>query len=399
MAELEVKNLYKIFGPSPKNAYKLSKEGVGKDEILKKTGNTIGVNNVSFTVNEGETFVVMGLSGSGKSTLIRCLNRLQDPTYGEVHVNGKNIVSLNKEELRDLRRNKMSMVFQNFGLFPHRTVRQNVDYGLEIQGIALEERKKRAYEALELVGLKGYEEMKPNELSGGMQQRVGLARALVLDPDILLMDEAFSALDPLIKRNMQDELIELQEKVRKTIVFITHDLDEALKLGDRIAVMYEGTIVQIGTPEEILTEPANDYVRDFVENVDRTKVLTAETIMKKPIAVVDSKEGPSAALRRMKKEEISSIFVLDKDRKIKGIIDIEDAKRLSDKKEKSFEKILKQDFDTAKLTTKIIDLLPIASQTHYPIAVLDEKNRLSGVIVRVSLISGISRNGGEQHVE
>ncbi len=393
MTELEVKNLYKIFGSNPNEARKLAEEGVPKDKILKETGNTIGVNNVSFKVEKGETFVVMGLSGSRKSTLIRCLNCLQDPTFGEVHVNGRNIVTLNKQELRDLRRTKMSMVFQNFGLFPHRSVRRNVDYGLEIQGIGMEERKNRAYEALKLVGLEGYEEMKTTELSGGMQQRVGLARALVLDPDILLMDEAFSALDPLIKRNMQDELLELQEKVKKTIVFITHDLDEALKLGDRIAVMYEGSVVQIGTPEEILTEPANDYVRDFVENVDRTKVLTAESIMKKPLAVVDSREGPKAAIRRMEKEEISSIYVVDKSRILQGVVDIEDAKRLADKGVKSLKSILKSDYDTTALDTRIIDLLPLASRTNYPIAVIDDKQRLMGVIVRVSVISGISREG------
>jgi len=393
MSTLEVRNLYKIFGSSPKTALEMSQAGKAKDEILKETGNTIGVNDASFEVQEGETFVVMGLSGSGKSTLIRCLNRLQDPTYGEVLLDGKNIVELSEEELRHVRRKKMSMVFQNFGLFPHRTVRKNVDYGLEIQGVPEEERKEKAYEALELVGLKGYEEMTPAELSGGMQQRVGLARALVLDPDILLMDEAFSALDPLIKKNMQDELLALQEKVQKTIVFITHDLDEALKLGDRIAVMYEGRIVQIGTPEEILTHPANDYVRNFVENVDRSKVLTAESIMKKPLAVVDPKEGPSAALRKMKNEEISSIYVVDHKRRVQGVVDIADVKKLADKGEKSLKSILRKDFDTTSPDTTIVDLLPTAGTTNYPIAVVDESNKLLGLIVRVSVISGISRDG------
>lgn len=393
MYELEIKNLYKIFGPTPEKAYTMSQDGITKEEILKKTGNTIGVNNASFQVKKGETFVVMGLSGSGKSTLIRCLNRLQDPTYGEVHVHGKNIVELSADELRTLRRKSMGMVFQNFGLFPHRTVRKNVDYGLEIQGVPEEERKERAYNVLDMVGLKGYEEMKPAELSGGMQQRVGLARALVLDPDILLMDEAFSALDPLIKRNMQDELIALQEKMQKTIVFITHDLDEALKLGDRIAVMYEGEIVQIGTPEEILTEPATDYVRNFVENVDRSKVLTAETIMKKPLAVTDTKEGPKAAVRKMKQEEISSIFVVDSKRVLQGVVDIEDAMKLADKGEKSLKSIIKTDFDTTAPDTFIVDLLPMASAAKYPIAVIDDNRKLLGVIVRVSVISGISREG------
>ncbi len=393
MSTLEVRNLYKIFGPSPKTALEMSKEGKTKDDILKETGNTVGVDDASFKVKEGETFVVMGLSGSGKSTLIRCLNRLQDPTHGEVLLDDKNIVELSTEELRFVRRKKMGMVFQNFGLFPHRTVRKNVDYGLEIQGVPEQERKEKAYEALELVGLKGYEEMTPAELSGGMQQRVGLARALVLDPDILLMDEAFSALDPLIKKNMQDELLALQEKVQKTIVFITHDLDEALKLGDRIAVMYEGRIVQIGTPEEILTHPANEYVRNFVENVDRSKVLTADAIMKKPLAVVDPKEGPSAALRKMKNEEISSIYVVDGKRQVQGVVDIEDVKKLSDKGEKSLKSILRKDYDTTSPDTTIVDLLPTAGTTKYPIAVVDDNNKLLGLIVRVSVISGISREG------
>ncbi len=394
MSQLEVKNLYKIFGPSQKKALEMSQNGKTKDEILKETGNTVGVNNASFSVEEGETFVVMGLSGSGKSTLIRNLNRLQDPTSGEVHVDGKNIVDMNAEDLRELRRKRMGMVFQNFGLFPHRSIRRNVDYGLEIQGVPEQERIERAYETLKLVGLEGYEESKPSELSGGMQQRVGLARALVLDPDILLMDEAFSALDPLIKRDMQDELLALQEKVNKTIVFITHDLDEALKLGDRIAVMYEGEIVQIGTPEEILTTPANDYVRNFVENVDRSKVLKASNIMSKPLAVVESREGPKAAVRRMRNEEISSIFVVDKSRKLQGIVSADDALELAEKGEKSLKNAIKKDvYHTTSPDTLIVDLLPMASEAKYPIAVVDSDNKLLGVIVRVSVLSGISRKG------
>ncbi len=391
---LEVKNLYKIFGPSPLKALKMSQEGKTKEEILKETGNTVGVKDASFAVEKGETFVVMGLSGSGKSTLIRNLNRLQDPTSGTVEFDGKNIVEMSEEELRYVRRKHMSMVFQNFGLFPHRSVVDNVSYGLEIQGVPYQERRERAYESLKLVGLKGYEESKPSELSGGMQQRVGLARALVLDPDILLMDEAFSALDPLIKRQMQDELLDLQEKVQKTIVFITHDLDEALKLGDRIAVMYEGEIVQIGTPEQILTEPANDYVRNFVENVDRSKVLPAENIMTKPLAVVESKEGPKAAIRKMERERISSIFVVDNKRRLQGVVDIADVKKLADEGNKSVKSVMKTDFHTTSPDTLIVDLLPMASEAKYPIAVVNDDNKLLGVIVRVSVISGISRKGG-----
>ncbi|MFW6319298.1 MAG: quaternary amine ABC transporter ATP-binding protein [Bacillota bacterium] len=389
MNHIEVKNLYKIFGHHAPKALKLSRDGMTKEDILEKTGNTIGVNDASFEVKKGETFVVMGLSGSGKSTLIRMLNRLIEPTSGQIKVNGEDIVQMDKEQLRHLRRKQMGMVFQNFGLLPHRNVVRNVYYGLEIQGVDEETRRKKAYEALELVGLKGYEESRPDELSGGMKQRVGLARALVSDPDILLMDEAFSALDPLIKKNMQDELINLQMKMHKTIIFITHDLDEALKLGDRIAVMYNGKIVQIGTSEEILTSPANDYVRAFVENVDRSKVIKAESIMKKPRAVVESKDGPKSALRKMDQEEISSIFVTDSEGILKGIITADDAKELVDEGKRSIKPIIKDVKYKTGPDTTIADLLPMATKAQYPIAVVDNFDHLLGVVVRVSVIAGI----------
>jgi glycine betaine/proline transport system ATP-binding protein len=389
MNHIEVKNLYKIFGHHAKKALALSRDGMTKEDILEKTGNTIGVNDASFNVKKGETFVVMGLSGSGKSTLIRMLNRLIEPTFGQIKVNGEDIVQMDKETLRHLRRKQMGMVFQNFGLLPHRNVVRNVYYGLEIQGVDKETCQKKAYEALELVGLKGYEESRPDELSGGMKQRVGLARALVSNPDILLMDEAFSALDPLIKNNMQDELINLQMKMHKTIIFITHDLDEALKLGDRIAVMYNGKIIQIGTPEEILTNPENDYVRAFVENVDRSKVIKAESIMKNPRAVIESKAGPKAALRKMEQEEISSIFVTNSEGVLKGIITAIDAKELVDQGKKSIHSIIEEvEYATSPETT-IVDLLPMATKAKYPIAVVDHMNHLLGVVVRVSVIAGI----------
>ena len=268
MSKVRVKNLYKIYGQKPKKALELVRQGISKDELLKKTGNGIGINDASFDVEAGEIFVVMGLSGSGKSTLIRCLNRLIEPTDGEILIDGQNIVGCDESVLLEVRRKKVAMVFQHFALFPHRTVAENVAYGLEVQGESLETREPKAYEALEMVGLKGYETSMPDELSGGMQQRVGLARALATEADILLMDEAFSALDPLIRAEMQDELIALQERMKKTIIFITHDLDEALKIGDRIAIMKEGEIVQIGTPEEILDKPADDYVRAFIKDVE-----------------------------------------------------------------------------------------------------------------------------------
>ena len=280
MSKIEINNVYKIFGPKPNQVLEMVKGGSGKDEILEKTGHTVGLDNVSLKIEEGETFVCMGLSGSGKSTLIRHLNRLIDPTDGEILVEGTNVMSLNKEKLIEFRRHKMSMVFQRFGLFPHKTVLQNVGYGLEMQGIDAEKRNSVAMEKIEAVGLSGFENQYPNQLSGGMQQRVGLARALATDTDIMLMDEAFSALDPLIRSDMQKQLLDLQAQLKKTIVFITHDLDESLRLGDHIGILNAGKLVQVGTPVEIVMNPADDYVEAFVKDVNRAKVLKAKIIMK-----------------------------------------------------------------------------------------------------------------------
>ena len=280
MSKIEINNCYKIFGPNPKSILSMVKEGASKDEVLDKTGHTVGLDNVSLKIEEGETFVYMGLSGSGKSTLIRHLNRLIDPTDGEILIEGTNVMSLNKEKLIEFRRHKMSMVFQRFGLFPHKTVIQNVGYGLEMQGRTEEDRKKVSMEKIEAVGLSGFENQYPSQLSGGMQQRVGLARALATDTDIMLMDEAFSALDPLIRSDMQKQLIDLQSELKKTIVFITHDLDESLRLGDHIGILNAGKLVQVGTPVEIIMNPADDYVEAFVKDVNRAKVIKAKIIMK-----------------------------------------------------------------------------------------------------------------------
>ena len=280
MSKIEINHVYKIFGPKPNQVLEMVKAGSGKDEILEKTGHTVGLDNVSLKIEEGETFVCMGLSGSGKSTLIRHLNRLIDPTDGEILVEGTNVMSLDKEKLIEFRRHKMSMVFQRFGLFPHKTVLQNVGYGLEMQGIDPEKRNSVAMEKIEAVGLSGFENQYPNQLSGGMQQRVGLARALATDTDIMLMDEAFSALDPLIRSDMQKQLLDLQAQLKKTIVFITHDLDESLRLGDHIGILNAGKLVQVGTPVEIVMNPADDYVEAFVKDVNRAKVLKAKIIMK-----------------------------------------------------------------------------------------------------------------------
>ncbi len=315
--KIDVRNLSKIFGRKPKKVLDMLKKGMSKDDILKRTGHTVGVSNVSFEVNEGEVFVIMGLSGSGKSTLIRCLNLLNKPTTGEIYVDGDNIIEYDKKQLKQFRQKKVAMVFQHFGLFNHRNVISNVEYGLEVKGIPKEERYQVARDALASVGLEGWEEKMTYELSGGMQQRVGLARALANNPDILLMDEPFSALDPLIRRDMQIELLELQSKLRKTVVFITHDVNEAFKLGDRVAVMKDGKIVQIGTPEEILSNPSNEYIEDFVRDIDRSRVLKASHIMFKPTALLSIKDGPKVAVKEMETNGISSVFVVDGERRLK----------------------------------------------------------------------------------
>ncbi len=397
MAAITVKNLYKIFGKKPEKAIPLLQNGTSKEEILEKTGQTVAIDNASFEVKKDETFVIMGLSGSGKSTVLRCLNRLIEPTRGSIFIGEDqiNILEIKQEELRNLRRRRMSMVFQNFGLFPHRSVLNNVAYGLEIGGMEKQERNEKAMQSIEMVGLKGYENMKPKELSGGMQQRVGLARALANDPEILLMDEAFSALDPLIRADMQDELLELQAKMKKTIVFITHDLDEALKLGDRIAIMKDGAIVQIGSPEKILTEPATDYVRAFVQNVDRTKIISAKTIMRKAPTVNFKKDGPGVAVRKMKNIGTSTVYVVDSDRKYKGIVTIDDANDLMEKNVKDLSSIIRNDAGRTSPDTPIKQLLSMALSSTYPVAVLDEEELLLGIVNRASIISEVNLNDPE----
>lgn len=394
--KIKVSGLTKVYGPNRNEALKMLEKGSSKDEILKKTGATIGVNNAEFEVNEGELFVIMGLSGSGKSTLIRMVNRLIEPTTGEIFTDGEDIIKMDRKEILDVRRHKISMVFQHFALMPHRNILNNIAYGLEIQGMNKVEREEKARIALENVGLLGYENSMPSELSGGMQQRVGLARALANESEILLMDEAFSALDPLIRKEMQNELLQLQDNMQKTILFITHDLDEALKLGDRIAIMNDGVIVQIGTPDEILNNPVDDYVSSFIEDVDRSKVLNAENIMKKPDAITNWKDGALVAIRNMEEEGISSIFVIEKGRKLKGLLTIDAA--LEAAKSKTWdEKILTQDFFTTTKDTPLRDLIPVAAETKYPIAVVEE-DRLVGIIVRVSILSGLYLKDEEEEL-
>ncbi|MFD2208425.1 glycine betaine/L-proline ABC transporter ATP-binding protein [Virgibacillus halophilus] len=389
MPIIEVENLTKVFGKNTKQAIKLLGDGLSKSDILKQTGCTVGVNRASFSVDAGEIFVIMGLSGSGKSTLVRLINRLIEPTQGSILIDGDDLSRMDKTALRKVRREKLSMVFQRFALFPHRTILENAEFGLEIQKVDKNERKNRAKKALEMVGLGGYLEQTPSQLSGGMQQRVGLARALANDPEVLLMDEAFSALDPLIRKEMQDELIDLQATMQKTIIFITHDLDEALRLGDRIALMKDGSIVQIGTPEEILVNPANDYVEKFVEDVDRTKILTAHHIMKRPETVNIDKHGPRVALERMQKEGISSILVVDSKRNLKGYVTADDASEAKNKEIRDLHEILKTDIAKVEKDTSMQDIFNIINGSPIPVAVVEEE-RLLGIIVRGAVIAALA---------
>lgn len=386
--KIVVKDTTKVFGKNMKRAVQLLKEGKSKGDILKATGATVGVKNVNFDVYDGEIFVIMGLSGSGKSTLVRMLNRLIDPTVGQILLDGEDIVQMNKEQLREVRRKKIGMVFQNFALFPHKTIVENTEYGLEIQGVPKDQRRLKAVESLKLVGLAGYEDQYPNQLSGGMQQRVGLARALANDPDILLMDEAFSALDPLIRKDMQNELLQLHSDMGKTFIFITHDLDEALRIGDRIALMKDGEIVQIGTPEEILMSPSNEYVERFVEDVDLAKVLTAGHIMKQADTVqVD--RGPRVALRLMKQLGISSIYVVDKSNRLMGAVTAQDAVAASET-DKSLEDVLISNLPMITPDTVLTELFDVVSTATIPVAVISEDKKLLGIIIRGALIGALS---------
>jgi len=400
MVKIKVNELSLIFGGKKNQAFQLMEKGLDKNEILKKTGCTVAVNKASFEIHEGEIFVIMGLSGSGKSTLLRCFNRLINPTRGNIILHGEDVAKVSKDRLLEIRRKSMSMVFQHFGLLPHRTVISNVGFGLELQGAPQEERDQKAMEAIKTVGLEGYEDMMTGELSGGMQQRVGLARALANNPEILLMDEAFSALDPLIRSNMQDELIDIQRKLEKTILFITHDLDEALKLGDRIAIMKDGMIVQIGTPEEILTEPADDYVKAFVENVDRSNIVTASSVMfKNPAHVEIDRDGPAVALRRMREKGQSHLPVVDKNHVFKGFVQDDEVALLAKNDVKKLDEVIHSEVPSIGLDSPVVDLLPLFIENKFSIPVLDENWKLKGIVAHASIIAEVMRKQPEEIIQ
>lgn len=387
MPGLRADGLYKVFGRRPRDVVRRLEAGATTEEIA-KLGATAAVIDATFEVNPGEIFVVMGLSGSGKSTLIRMLNGLLEPTDGHVYVDGKDVASLNPADLRALRREQMSMVFQHFALLPHRTVLDNAAYALRIRGMDKPARYAKAREALSMVGLEGWEDRLPHQLSGGMKQRVGLARALAAETEIMLMDEAFSALDPLIRREMQDQLLKLQASLNKTIIFITHDLNEAMRLGDRIAVMRAGRIVQIGTAEEILQDPANDYVAQFVQDVDRTRVLTASSLMEPPRTVVIDTGGPRAALRTLREEQARAAFVVSRDRRLRGVIHDAAAQDAVSKGSSLVDVLEKPAVVTPD--TLLAEIFAPSVESPLPVAVVDADDHLVGVVPRATLLAAMA---------
>lgn len=390
MAKISLKNVFKVFGPHQELALEFARNGASREEIFRKTRATVALRDISLSVSDSELLVVMGLSGSGKSTLLRCLNGLVMPSAGHVLVDDADITSMKPGDLRHLRQRCFGMVFQNFALFPHRTVLQNAAFGLEAMGVDETRRLKKSAEVLERVGLSAWGGSYPAQLSGGMKQRVGLARALAMEPEVLLMDEAFSALDPLIRQEMQDELLALQEDIRKTIIFITHDLNEAFKLGDRIVLLQDGAVVQTGTPEQILNAPANEYVARFVASADVTQVLTAGSVMKRSEdCAVLGLDGPRSVLRKMAAHSIGSLFVLDRHRRFVGILHAAEAERMVVEGKTDIADITHKDIATVKPDTPIVEVMPLMTDLPYPLAVVDGQNRLLGVIVRGILLGAI----------
>jgi glycine betaine/proline transport system ATP-binding protein len=388
-AKVLCQNLWKIFGLHPESVLELADNGVTKQEVLEQTDHIIAVKDVSFEVHKNEAFVIMGLSGSGKSTLVRCLNRLIEPTKGTILIDGVDIADMNDAGLRELRRQKLSMVFQNFGLLPHRSVLDNIAFGLEIRGESRKKRQEKANNALELVGLKGWEKSRIYELSGGMQQRVGLARALAVGPEILLMDEPFSALDPLIRRQMQDEFINLRSVMKKTVVFITHDLLEALKLGDRIAIMRDGEIVQIGSSEDIVAQPADEYVSEFVKDVPRVKVIQAQSIMEEPSLIVASNASLEATIEKMKTKNVPAVFIMNPGGKIKGTVTMEQAVAGAQNGLNRAGEVAQPEFPSVPPDAPLEECLQLVANDETPVAVSDKKQRLLGIITRPALLQAI----------
>lgn len=385
---ISIKNVYKLYGSNRSEAVSMLDSGADKDSVYRKTGVTAALSDINLDIKRGEIFVVIGLSGSGKSTLLRCLNRLHRPTSGSISFEGAELGSMNKTELLALRRNKISMVFQSFGLMDHRDVLGNVAYGLEVRGMPKAEREKKAMELIAMVGLNGWENKNCDQLSGGMRQRVGIARALANDPEVLLMDEPFSALDPLVRRDMQFELLSLQRKLKKTVVFVTHDIDEAFKLGDTVAIMRDGKIVQVGTPEQMSANPADDYVREFIGAADKTKVLTVKNIMMTPSCLICRTDGAEHAIREMRKNALSTVYVVDADLRLEGVLTISEAIRAL-REGLSVGEVMAHNVETTTEDALVADILPIAAETLYPIAVMDSENHLRGIVTKAGVLSSL----------
>lgn len=396
--KIRVEHVYKVFGDNPEKAVEMHRQGMGKDEIFQRTGMTMGVSDASFDIYAGETFVIMGLSGSGKSTMVRLLNRLIEPSTGQIYINDSNIVEMSKAELIDMRRKIMSMVFQSFALMPHMTVGENTAFGLEICGVGKKERLERAQASLERVGLGQHMDSYPSDLSGGMQQRVGLARALAVNPEILLMDEAFSALDPLIRTEMQDELLRLQEEDQRTIVFISHDLDEAMRLGDRIAIMHDGRVVQVGTPEEILQNPADDYVQAFFRGVDPTGIISAGDIARKTQVTVIKHpgNGPRSALQQLINHDRDYGYVLDKRGRLLGVVAHATLKENIDS-DKGLLDLIEPDAESVLASMTMQEVLPQITGHKWPVPVVDGAGTYLGVISRNVFLRTLQTTHEEEH--
>ena len=388
---LSLRNVTKFFGINKSAAREMMQHGASKNEILRKTGVTLAVNNVSFQVNKGEIFVLIGLSGSGKSTVIRCINMLQRATSGEILFENRNMMAMNPKEIREIRRTKMSMVFQGFGLMSHRNVLGNVAYGLEVRGVSRLLREEKAMELIELVGLSGWEYKSISDLSGGMQQRVGIARALCNDPDILLMDEPFSALDPLARRDMQFELLSIQKKLNKSIVFITHDINEALKMGDNVGIMRDGVIEQQGSPEDLILHPVNDYVVNFLDNIDRTRLLTAKHIMITPTCLIREHADPVLAIKEMRANEVSTSYVINQKMRFCGIITLNDAIEGRKNGLTNLSSIVTRDVPEIRQDTFISEIMSLASSTPFPLPVVDDEGRLKGIVSRAAILATLSQ--------
>lgn len=402
---IRVEHVTKLYGPNKSEAVSLMEQGATKAEVYEKTGCTVALWDVNLEIPRGKIYVIIGLSGSGKSTVVRCFNRLNKPSSGKILFDGQDVAEMDRKQLLEYRRNKISMVFQSFGLMSNRDVLGNVAYGIEVkneQSIfsplyerfhpngkkAKAEREEKASEMLAMVGLKGWEHKSCAELSGGMRQRVGIARALANDPEVLLMDEPFSALDPLVRQDMQFELLQIQRKLQKTVIFITHDMDEAFKLGDTVAIMRDGRVIQIDTPKEMSANPADDYVREFTGSANKSKVLTVGDIMITPSSLVRISDGPEFAIQEMKIHALSTVYVIDDDLKYAGILTIQDAVRARNER-LSIADVMQNGIKRTTVDVHVADIMPIAAETIYPIAVLDDDDRLQGIVTKASVLAAL----------